>query len=281
MERSELKELLKRKGVRPELIEMPAVVEPIYKDVVDKTVSQVENSEALKANEDGTFRYTNRLISPSDTGGAVISYGDATIDVNKYGIAIGYSDGSWMDYFSTTTRKPEGFVEHSYGNNGNATMTTRTTFDNGSWSILNAAGAEYSNQPYIGSKEVRTPGIDKEAILKEFDENSQAVMKNYPGTITWYTERREALVATLDRETDPKVIEERRIKELEDECARLRKANKELTANNSKLTYMLEKSLEFMSSVRNSPVGYIFFGKKIKEYEQGLNKLDAGKDERE
>ena len=55
MERSELKELLKRKGVRPELIEMPAVVEPIYKDVVDKTVSQVENSEALKANEDGTL----------------------------------------------------------------------------------------------------------------------------------------------------------------------------------------------------------------------------------
>ena len=106
-------------------------------------------------------------------------------------------------------------------------------------------------------------------------------MKNYPGTISWYTERREALAKTLERETDPAVIEERRIKDLEEENARLRKANRELTTSNKKLTFMLEKSLEFMSSVRNSPVGSIFFGKKIKEYENGLNRLDEGKDDRE
>ena len=49
----------------------------------------------------------------------------------------------------------------------------------------------------------------------------------------------------------------------------------------TKLLTELEKSLEFMSSVRNSPVGNIFFGKKIKEYENGLNRLDEGKDDRE
>lgn len=279
MERSELKELLKRKGVKPELIEMPAVVEPIYKDVVDKTVSQVEKSDDLKVNPDGVFVFNKRAVTPSETGGAVIAYGDATIDVNEYGIAISYSDGSWMDYFSHTSRKPDGTIEHSSGNNGNATMSTRTSFDNGSWSILNAAGAEYSNMPYIGSKDVRTAVIDKEAILKEFDENSQAVMKNYPGTISWYTERREALAQTLERETDPKLMAERRDKEQTEEIARLTTKNRELLESNAKLTQMLEKSLEFMSAVRNSPVGNLFFGKKIKEYEQGLNRLDKGRDD--
>lgn len=281
MERSELKELLKRKGVKPELIEMPAVVESIFKEVIDKTVSQVEKSGEIEVRGDGTFKFGNRVVTPGDNGGAVIAFGDATIDVNQAGIAISYQDGGWMDYFSHTYRKPDGMIEHSSGNNGNATMSTRTSFDNGSWSILNAQGAEYSNMPYIGSKNVLTGGLDKEAILKEFDENSQTVMKNYPGTISWYTERREALAKTLERETDPAVIEERRIKDLEEENARLRKANRELTTSNQKLTFMLEKSLEFMSSVRNSPVGNIFFGKKIKEYENGLNRLDEGKDDRE
>ena len=280
MERAELKELLKRKGVKPELLEMPAVVEPIFKDVVDKTVSQVERSNDIKANPDGVFSYQNRVVTPGEDGGAVISYGDATIDVNSYGIAIGYSDGSWMDYFSLTSRTPDGTVEHSSGNNGNATMSTRTRFDNGSWSILNAGGADFTNMPYIGAKDVRTTSIDKEAILREFDENSQAVMKNYPGTISWYTERREALVQTLERETNPELVQARRMQELEEENARLTKRNRDLLESNSKLTAMLEKSLEFMSSVRNSPVGNIFFGKKIKEYEQGLNRLDKGRDEK-
>ena len=280
MERAELKELLKRKGVKPELLEMPAVVEPIFKDVVDKTVLQDERSNDIKANPDGVFSYQNRVVTPGEDGGAVISYGDATIDVNSYGIAIGYSDGSWMDYFSHTSRKPDGTVEHSSGNNGNATMSTRTSFDNGSWSILNAGGADFTNMPYIGAKDVRTTSIDKEAILREFDENSQAVMKNYPGTISWYTERREALVQTLERETNPELVQARRMQELEEENARLTKRNRDLLESNSKLTAMLEKSLEFMSSVRNSPVGNIFFGKKIKEYEQGLNRLDKGRDEK-
>ena len=280
MERAELKELLKRKGVKPELLEMPAVVEPIFKDVVDKTVSQVERSNDIKANPDGVFSYQNRVVTPGEDGGAVISYGDATIDVNSYGIAIGYSDGSWMDYFSHISRKPDGTVEHSSGNNGNATMSTRTSFDNGSWSILNAGGADFTNMPYIGAKDVRTTSIDKEAILREFDENSQAVMKNYPGTISWYTERREALVQTLERETNPELVQARRMQELEEENARLTKRNRDLLESNSKLTAMLEKALEFMSSVRNSPVGNIFFGKKIKEYEQGLNRLDKGRDEK-
>ena len=35
-----------------------------------------------------------------------------------------------------------------------------------------------------------------------------------------------------------------------------------------------------MSGGRNSPIGSFFFGKKIKNYENGLNKLDSGKQER-
>lgn len=280
MERAEVKEYLKKLGVKPEFVEMPAIVEPIYKDLIDKTVSEIESKVKITVTPDGNFTIGDRSIVASEDGGAKVSYSDVTIDVNEAGIAVGYSDGSWMDFFSDTHRKDNGLVEHSSGNNGNATMSTTVGFDNGSWSILNAMGAKFTIQSAISSKEEKVEGIDKEAVIKEFDENSQAVMRNYPGTIGWYTQKREALVATLDRECDPKVVEQRRIESLESEVKRLTEENGRLTQSNKRLTEMLEKALEFMSSVRNSPIGSFFFGKKIKNYENGLNKLDSGKQER-
>lgn len=125
MERLELKKLLKELGVKEELTEMPAVVEPLYKEVINKTVEEVKSSGKIIVVEEGMcvidnyylkeyYKTIGRKISfDKENGGATIQYADQIITVNKYGIEVGYEDGDWVGVFSNVIRK-DGFVENIY-----------------------------------------------------------------------------------------------------------------------------------------------------------------------
>lgn len=278
MERVELKELLKSMGIDEKLVEMPAIIEPIYKEVMDKTVNQVRKSGIIAVQEPDKFLFDKKSITLEKDGGASVDYDDVSIRINSYGIQTSYSDGNEYDFFSSIIRKVDGTIESTSGNNGNGSWGENVYLDNGSWSIKNACGESISTRSSIRYGVERPVELDKKSSLEEFDTNSKSIIQNYPATAEWYAKRREALEATIERETDPVLLEKRRVEALEAEVKRLTAVNRDLTNRNEKLSSMLNRSLEFMSEVRKSPVGQIFFHRKLKKYDENAKSLDSGRE---
>lgn len=103
--------------------------------------------------------------------------------------------------------------------------------------------------------------IDKEKIIKQFEQNSEYTKQfEHPNLPIWagYIAKRKAkLESAIDNQ-----IEQKKADEIK---APLEKKIRELEEQNRKLQNMLNKTLEFAQTVRNSPIGKIFFGKKAKE----------------
>lgn len=107
MNREDIKTILSKKGVNEKMLEMPAIIEPLYKRFMNSPKSELENEE-VKVDEKGGFTYLGKIYSVKDEGVQIDIPGeDATVQVNKYGIETSYYDGSWMGFFQESREKME------------------------------------------------------------------------------------------------------------------------------------------------------------------------------
>lgn len=279
MNRNEIKKVLKEMGVRKEFLEMPAVIEPIYVEMMEKTAHDLSGKGRINVDENGNFSFGDKKIKLNKDGCAEITFGDAKILTNSVGIEISYSDGNWQDFFSHISRD-NGIVVNSSGNNGDRSYYESTHLDKGSWSIRNASGISIrTNSSHNIDKEFTPFSSTVEDVLSDFDSISGSIIENYPNTAKWYAKTREALKAVSEREADPEKQNKAKIEFLEKEVSRLENDKKDLIKRNSSLTSMLGKTLEFMEIVRKSPFGKIFFGKTLKKYEEETKKLPEGRED--
>ena len=68
--------------------------------------------------------------------------------------------------------------------------------------------------------------------------------------------------------------------ELKAENERLKIKNSELSKSLSEANSRMKKSIEFVEAVKKSPLGQLFFGKKIKTFEDDSKRISEGKDVR-
>lgn len=276
MERNDIKEILKEKGVNEKFLEMPAIIEPIYQKYMNLPKSKLLESSYLKVTENGDFSFNGQNYSLTEDG-AEITYDDVSISINNYGIETSYSDGSWMGFFSNLFRE-NGQVILKSGNNGNGYFHRETFLDNGSYSISEANGTRvYEDRDSLGDlsqiDKLDLSELNEEQLTNEFDETSSTIISNYPQTAEWYAKTREALVKRIQKQNDPQDKTERRITRLENTIRDQEREISNLRNRNEKITSMLNKSLNFLSDVKKSPFGRIFFKKEIKEAEQNDHKL--------
>lgn len=187
-----------------------------------------------------------------------------------------------MDGIFSRISRENGEVVDSGGNNGNGSYGQNTFLDNGAYSISYAKGIEvYEPEDTLRDEEkieeLDTAKLDERTILTEFDEISGPIIANYPQTAEWYEQARAALEARLARQNDPEARIERKIARLEAKINSQTEKISRLQEKNEKLTGMLEKSLDFMEDVRRSPVGKMFFGKKLRKYEEDKKSLSSGR----
>lgn len=279
MERADIKRVLKELGVAEALTEMPAVVEPIYKEMMERPESDLRKEGKVVVDEDGNFIFGKRKIRLREDKCAEISFGDAQITTNSVGIEMEYQDGGWQDLFSHNKRDG-GKVVNMSGNNGNATYHETTNLDNGSWAIRNASGILLGSDSSLSGDEKKTVEESLDAILSEFDSMSKPIIENYPKTAKWYKTKREEVKAVAQKEIDPEEQNRRRIAALESQVTNLEKRNGELTKSLSQATIRLGKAVTFIEQVKKSPVGKVFFGKRIKTFEEDAKTLPEGRDDR-
>lgn len=280
MERADIKRVLKELGVHEALTEMPAVVEPIYKEMMEKSESELRKEGKVVVDEHGNFSLGDKKIRLRRDKCAEITFGDAQITTNAVGIEIEYQDGGELDWFSHNKRDG-GKVVNMSGNNGNATYHETTALDNGSWSVRNATGIILGSVSSHSKEEKRVVEESLDTILSEFDAMSKPIIENYPKTAKWYKEKREEVKEVAQKEIDPEEKNRRRIEALENQVASLEKRNGELTRSLSQATIRLGKAVSFIEQVKKSPVGKVFFGKKIRTFEEDSKTLPEGKGERE
>lgn len=280
MERADIKRVLKELGVSEALIEMPAVVEPIYKEMMERPESDLRKEGKVTVDEDGNFTFGDKKIRLREDKCAEITFGDAQITTNAVGIEMEYQDGGWQDWFSHNKREG-GKVVNMSGNNGNASYRETTAIDNGSWSIRNASGITLGSASSHAKEEKRTVEESLDTILSEFDAMSRPIIENYPKTAKWYKTKREEVRKVAEKEIDPEEQNKRRIAALEAQVTKLEKRNLELTKSLSQATTRLGKAIDFIGEVKRSPFGKMFFGRKIKTFEDDAKGLPEGKDERE
>ena len=280
MERADIKRVLKELGVHEALTEMPAVVEPIYKEMMERPESDLRKEGKVVVDEHGNFSLGDKKIRLRRDKCAEITFGDAQITTNAVGIEIEYQDGGELDWFSHNKRDA-GKVVNMSGNNGNATYHETTALDNGSWSVRNATGIILGSVSSHSKEEKRVVEESLDTILSEFDAMSKPIVENYPKTAKWYKEKREEVKEVAQKEIDPEEKNRRRIEALENQVASLEKRNGELTRSLSQATIRLGKAVSFIEQVKKSPVGKVFFGKKIRTFEEDTKTLPEGKGERE
>ena len=190
MERADIKRVLKELGVHEALTEMPAVVEPIYKEMMERPESDLRKEGKVVVDEHGNFSLGDKKIRLRRDKCAEITFGDAQITTNAVGIEIEYQDGGELDWFSHNKRDG-GKVVNMSGNNGNATYHETTALDNGSWSVRNATGIILGSVSSHSKEEKRVVEESLDTILSEFDAMSKPIVENYPKTAKWYKEKRE------------------------------------------------------------------------------------------
>lgn len=278
MDRIELKKILKEIGVNETLTEMPAVVEPIYRELFDQTSSEVRESGRFVVYEDGSFSFDERQITLSPGSGATISYEDVLIEVNTYGMEIEYSDGNYQSNFSSISRK-DGRVDTFSGSNGSTSGVGHMSLDNGSWSIKDARGTDIVCDEYHNDKmdeEIDSVDIDLVEVLNEFDERATGIILAYPNTEGWFRRTRMAVVENIEKQNDAEEKEIRRIQRLERRVIKLEIENKKLQESHAKTASLLERALKFVKEVKKSPAGQIFFGRKLKALDADTKRLSSG-----
>ncbi len=277
MERSDIKRVLKDLGVAEALIEMPAVIEPIYKEMMERPERDLRKDGKVVVDDNGNFICDGRKIKLKEDGCAEITFKDAKITTNPVGIEMAYEDGGQIDFFSNNTRK-DGIVINMSGNNGNASYYETTNLDNGSWAVRNASGVLLKTVASHAERKTEVVTESLETILAEFDSMSKVIIENYPKTAKWYSEKREEVKAVAEKELDPEEQNRKKTAELEAKIENLERRNKELTKRLYAANSRLEKAIEFIGVVKKSPFGKMFFGKTIKTFDEDAKKLPEGRE---
>lgn len=277
MERADIKRVLKELGVQEALTEMPAVVEPIYKEMMERPESELRKEGKVIVDEDGNFTFGDKKVRLRKDHCAEITFGDAQITTNAVGIEMEYQDGGWQDWFSHNKRD-SGKIVNMSGNNGNASYHETTNLDNGSWAVRNASGIALGSVSSHSGEEKRTVEESLDVILSEFDAMSRPIIENYPKTAKWYKTKRAEVKAVAEKEIDPEEQNKRKIAALEAQVTNLEKRNGELTKSLSQATIRLGKAVSFIEQVKKSPVGKVFFGKRIRTFEEDEKTLPEGRE---
>lgn len=269
--REEVKEELSKRGVNSKLLDMPAVLErvlPLLKDA-DYKEMQTKLDSILTVSKNGDFSFATgyslktSFEAKEDEKVVIVGspYEDSEIHVNKYGIEEQYYDGDWMGRF-TQIRRQDGKIIVGSGNNGTGMLEESTYLDNGSWSIQ-SHGAKLDDKTQI----------DEDEVLKQFDDKAGDVLPFYPETRTWYEETRAQVVEVMRVQNDPQEI----IKRLIEENEKLKREKKELLTSMEGQTIKFSRALDFIDTVKSHPLGKVFFGKPLKQFEKSY--LPKGKDE--
>ena len=111
-------------------------------------------------------------------------------------------------------------------------------YDNGSWKL------DLTGRSSIGTKDGNSPV----SAIKEFEYNSQKLLRKYPHLEATIRKREEELLELIDSRTLDAISE-----------------NINLRGQNDRLQKMLKKALTFVQTVKDSRVGNLFFGRKAKE----------------
>lgn len=276
MERADIKRVLKELGVADALTEMPAVIEPIYKEMLERPESELRKEGKVIVDEDGNFTFGDKKVRLREDNCAEITFGDAQIRTNSVGIEIEYQDGGDQDWFSHNKRDG-GKVVNMSGNNGNATYSETTAIDNGSWSVRNASGITLASVSSHSKEEKRTIEESLDTILSDFDAMSRPIIENYPKTAKWYKAKREEVKAVAEKEIDPEEQNKRRIAALEAENESLKKRNGELTQSLAQANKLLGKALRVIEVIQKSPAR-LLFRKTLKTFEEDKKELPEGRE---
>lgn len=274
MERADIKRVLKELGVANALTEMPAIVEPIYQEMAERDESELRKEGKVVVDGDGNFIYGDKKITLREDKCAEITFGDAQIITNAVGIEMEYQDGGNQDLFSHNKRDAGKVVNTS----GNHVIYHETTnLDNGSWAVRKASGTLIESDSSLSGDEVIEVEESLDTILSNFDAMSKSVIENYPKTAKWYKSKRAEVKAIAQSKINPEEQNQKRIATLEAQVKTLEKRNGELTKTLSETRNRLGKAIDFIGVVRKSPFGKVFFGKKIKSFEEDSQSLPEGK----
>lgn len=281
MDRFEIKQMLLDMGVRSELVEMPAILEQIYKEFSDVPLDRARKTTRIAIRENGNFSFGNAVISLDKDGGATIVDGDLVVKTNEYGMETAVLDGETFGQFNNS-RRNDGKIINRFGNSMEDRLTEIISADTGHWAISDSRRhVLVTRKTHGASEETLEAEIKPETILADFEYNAGEVTKNYPRTAEYYNILRESLKRTLDRETDPLQVEMAKTADLQKEIDKLRVEKLNLANSLEKSNTMLGESLKFMERVRNHPIGKMFFGKDAKEFEKNKARLYSGNEERE
>lgn len=281
MNRFEIKQMLLDMGVRSELVEMPAILEQIYREFSDVPLENARKTTRIAVRENGNFSFGNAVISLDKDGGSTIVDGDLVIKTNEYGMEVAELDGENFGQFNNS-RRNDGKIVNRFGNSMEDRLTEIISADIGHWSISSSnKHTLVIRKNHAGKEEVITPEVKKEQIVADFEYNAQTITQNYPKTAEYFDVLRENLKKSLDKQTDPLQVEMAKNAELQKQIIKLEDEKRELAGSLEKSTGMLGEALKFMERVRNHPIGKMFFGKDAKEFEKNKARLYSGNEEKE
>lgn len=289
MKREELKEYLKNIGVNEKLIEMPAVVEPIFEEFENKTIKELENSGRITALQNGDLNYiigyspcskengienvpkTKQIKFDESTGGAIAKIGSTvTIYINKYGIEEKYVE-SWgyVDLNREITRESGKIIAEYRDELG---KSVSENFDNGNCLLENAQiYMNSTSESFLGigngDSEYEEKFVDCGEVIRKFDETALFMSEQYPQTTEWYSLKR----AELEKEIEEYEKPENKIKILEAENSKLRKQNR-------KYTLMMKRMMDFIDKVKCNPFAKVILRKHIRKYDNAENELPEGEE---
>ena len=269
MKRKEIKEVLLELGASLKLLEMPAVMERIYNYYINyseeafrKEVNVGPNGEIIC--EKGNYGDTKRIFKETEDGEAVFENhvrdgkeerkGEYFID--KFGM-----DKIFREYCEPLFEK-DCIVSRT---------EERTLIINGGKLVVEDQGdpiLNYNNFTVFRENASRTIG---------WEGNKDFLTKYYPITKEWFAAREGIIEKEQEEEKENKEIEpnsevenlKNRIKTIEvqheKEIDSLGKERDELKKEKEQLQTMLKRTLEVCESVKRSPLGKMFFGRKLKQ----------------
>ena len=267
MKRKEIKKVLKVLGISEKLIEMPAVMERIYRKL--ERNSKEEIIDLVSISDGGKKVVVGKELKFIELENGEVKCGDSII-IDKYGMDKSYAEEDMFSSSSYMTRTDKRQIK--IGSYGNINATEILVEDDGD-AILN-----YYN--YTMLKEGSTPTLGWEG-------NKLYLTQAYPITKEWFRQREEeketsedvmheenesmedklneqATMQTIEDLVEQTKEQKEIIRMLEEKQEELKAENTELKDKNRKLQNMLNKVLQFCETVQKSKFGKFFFRKQLK-----------------
>ncbi len=192
----EFKNELKKMGVNDEIVEMPAATKSLYSKIYLSDERKEDLPKYVKIEDKNRVRILDKIISLQSDGTIRINEDNADVRkeleviTNDYGIEVESSE-----VYNSGTRvklkRENGLIYVE--NTGNNVTKRSVYFDNGASNIWFARGEEARGI----NGEIK--GFDDDKILKIFDQNTQAIIGNYPHTEMYFARIRAELIEQIGK----------------------------------------------------------------------------------